>query len=312
MGRNAVISIALAAAASALMPGAAAGQSSAFGRHTISGVVDLRAAASDGPREWLDGGLGKTRYGSVDGEGADAEIAEAALVWEPLFTFALSGHAHVQTGRDQGRGAGLVEAFATYRAPPRPWARLSVRAGLFFPPVSLEHDGTAWSPTRTITPSAINAWIGEEVSVVGVEARVMRPVGAHALEARAAAFGANDTAGTLLGFRGWALHDVKTMAGGRFPLEARAVRLSGAAAQAEETQPIREVDGRAGGYAALAWRTPGSLSVEALAYDNNGDPDAVDGAGQYAWRTRFVNAGLRWRPTGDLELLSQAMVGRTQ
>ena len=36
---------------------------------------------------------------------------------------------------------------------------LTLRAGLLFPPISLEHTAKGWAPTHTITPSAINTWV---------------------------------------------------------------------------------------------------------------------------------------------------------
>ena len=42
----------------------------------------------------------------------------------------------------------------------------SARAGLMWPPVSLEHEGADWHVKDSITPSAINSWIGEEVRPV--------------------------------------------------------------------------------------------------------------------------------------------------
>jgi hypothetical protein len=57
-------------------------------RDVISGQADLRLAASDGEKSWLDGGFGKTRYG---GEGHGG-LASADIVWRPAVGFALSGY----------------------------------------------------------------------------------------------------------------------------------------------------------------------------------------------------------------------------
>ena len=90
-------------------------------------------------------------------------------------------------------------------------------------------------PTGTsrdsITPSAINSWIGEEVRPVAVEGTVAATLGEHKLRATAAIIAANDTAGTLLTFRGWALHDRTTLAFHRQPLpplDDESWRISGA------------------------------------------------------------------------------------
>ena len=94
----------------------------------------------------------------------------------------------------------------------------SARAGLMWPPISLEHEGADWHVKDSITPSAINSWIGEEVRPVAAEGTVAATLGEHKLRATAALMVANDTAGTLLTFRGWALHDRMTLAFRRQPL----------------------------------------------------------------------------------------------
>jgi hypothetical protein len=94
----------------------------------------------------------------------------------------------------------------------------SARAGLMWPPVSLEHEGADWHVANSITPSAINSWIGEEVRPAAVEGTLAVNLGEHKLRATAAIMAANDTSGTLLTFRGWALHDRTTLAFRRQPL----------------------------------------------------------------------------------------------
>ena len=67
----------------------------------------------------------------------------------------------------RSRAPGLSEAYLVFKPTPAGDTRYSVRAGLFYPPVSQEHQGPAWIDADMITPSAINSWIGEEVKVVG-------------------------------------------------------------------------------------------------------------------------------------------------
>lgn len=123
-------------------------------------------------------------------------------MWAPRFTASFEGHLNLQSGPDESQPFSAVEAFLRYHAlPTGPW-RLSAKAGRFYPPISYEHDGPVWSMSRTITPSAVNSWIGEEVIVIGAEARAARAVGDHFVDFRASAFGFNDAAGALISFRG--------------------------------------------------------------------------------------------------------------
>jgi hypothetical protein len=89
---------------------------------------------------------------------------------------------------------------------------------VFYPPISLEHDGLDWSVPDTITPSAINTWVAEETKVAGVEATRRRRVAGQTFSLTVGGFTHGDTSGTLLTFRGWALHDLKSPVFGRFPL----------------------------------------------------------------------------------------------
>ena len=80
--------------------------------------------------------------------------------------------------------------------------------GAFFPPISLENDGIGWTSRWTLTPSAINSWVGEELRTIGAELRVEHRGDAGTFSAQAALFGRNDPAGELLAARGWSMGDL--------------------------------------------------------------------------------------------------------
>jgi hypothetical protein len=163
---------------------------------------------------------------------------------------------------------------------------------------------------HTITPSAINSWVGEEVKVVGAEVSMMATLGKSDFSATAGVFGFNDTSGTLLSFRGWALHDIKATAFGHFdlpPLNDFIVHL-----QEDRTRSLIELDNRVGFYGRLEWRPPVPVTINAFYYDNRGNPQAFKPTGQWGWRTRFANIGLTAELAPGLRLLAQAMEGTTQ
>jgi hypothetical protein len=297
----------LAGVATALMLSAASGanaQSEIFSPDTLHGIADLRLSAAATDRDWLDGGFGKT--GRSDG--LDAGLAEAALEWRPRFSFGLSGYVTAELQPDVDPALDLGEAYLSYRGPPSAAGRWSARAGVFWPPVSMEHDGTAWTTPDMLSASAINSWIGEEVKVAGLEGAYQVLLGEHEVTAKAAVFGWNDTSGTLLSFRGWALHGVKTGVATGFDLPPLSPFMQ--TKQAGVTDPYYELDGRAGYYGALEWRPPAPFSFNALYYDNVGDRISVEGK-QWAWETRFLNLGMRWEPTEGLRVLAQAVNGET-
>jgi hypothetical protein len=283
-------------------------------------LLDLRAAHGSGQVSWLDSGLGKTRYGARANGGQDAlALGQASLVADATLTEILGAHVQLNLDADPdpaNRRArlGLVEAFATFRPEPSPRVRLRFKGGMFFPAISLEHTGKAWSTVHTITPSAINAWVGEEVRATGLEATVAFRPGRHELSATAAVFSNNDPAGTLLSWRGWALHDRQTAAFDELPLAPIASLAPGGPflnTPAPWDAPIREIDGRLGYYAGAGWSLDADHELRAMFWDNNADPAAFDGF-QYGWYTEFWSLGARAGLPGDALLLAQYMDGTTE
>ncbi len=199
--------------------------------------------------------------------------------------------------------------FCIYKPTPRSETRYQVRVGLFYPPISLENGGPFWTTTSTITPSAINSWVGEEVKVVGAEASVRRAFGDQELGLTGGVFGFDDNAGELIALRGWSLDNVRESVGGGFRLPPVSDFLE--YVQSQHEAPLTEFDGRVGGYARLDWRVSDRLALNAFAYDNDAKPTAVYD-GQWGWRTRFVEVGARFDPDERTEVLGQALFGQTQ
>ncbi|HEY5799815.1 MAG TPA: hypothetical protein VIT92_06325, partial [Burkholderiaceae bacterium] len=199
--------------------------------------------------------------------------------------------------------------------PEGPW-RLRVRAGAFFPAMSLENEGLGWTPTRMISTSAINSWIGEELRIKGVEVNLARPgrvAGSeHDFGVTATVFGGNDPAGTLIAWRGWGVGD-------RITGLSETVRLPDLPVyrpdgpinkQTRDMRVFRELDGRAGYMLAANYGYAGVFEASAQHYDNRGDPWIVK-QGQYSWTTRFNHVAARWRPGRTWDVSVQAMEGST-
>jgi hypothetical protein len=288
-------------------PSLAWAQADALSPASFSGRLDLRASAADGERSWLAGGFGKTR---VSGGDARLDIGEADLAWRPLFGFDWSAVVEGEIQPDHDHGVRVGEAYLKYKPLIGDRWRASARAGLFYPPISLEHGGPFWTPTETITPSAIDSWIGEEVKVGGLEATVSRDFGEQSVGATLAGFEFNDTAGTLLAERGWTLDDVRAGASSVYALP----RLSPALDRIEppRTEPVIDIDHHVGVYTRLDWAPTNRLALNAVYYDNNSNPLAENASHIWAWRTEFLNLGAVWRIDDDTRLLSQGMSGRTR
>jgi hypothetical protein len=189
---------------------------------------------------------------------------------------------------------------------------LRIRGGAFFPPVSLEHEGPAWTSRYTITGAAANSWIGEEVRTIGVEGSLLLKSAEDELRLTGAGFGSNDPAGTLLAWRGWALHDRQTGFGDRLAYAPVPAMAPGAPFErnARWVEPMVEIDGRIGWYAGATIKRSGRFEVRGLRFDNCGRQTAFDGW-QYAWQTRFNAFGLRLELPGGVHVLGQHMRGDT-
>jgi hypothetical protein len=285
---------------------------------TVGGLIDLRYARTDSERSWLDGGHGKLRYGaSVDGPADLVRLAQVSLLLDAELSPVLTTHVQLNVDAEpDGAGlrsrANLIEAFVLYRPEPAERVRLRFRGGAFFPPISLENDGPAWTSPYTITGSAANSWVGEELRTVGAEGTFALRWPRDEVRVTGAAYGSNDPAGTLLGWRGWAIHDRQTGFGDRLayvPVPAMAPGLP-FARNPPQVDPMVEIDGRVGWYAAAAVRRTGLFEARALHYDNRGKQTTFDGR-QYAWMTRFSAFGLRVELPGKAHLLGQHMQGTT-
>jgi len=294
---------------------AAASEFRLFTPDTLELNGDVRLVAVDGERSWVDGGFGKLRS---SGGGEDfrvrPQLGNVNLIWQPQFTWSLSA---VIVGSLQGgkrTEAGLSQTYLSFKPMRGSKIAFSARAGLMFPPVSLEHEGADWHVKDSITPSAINSWIGEEVRPVALEGTLAATLGQHKLRATAALFAANDTSGTLLTFRGWALHDRTTLAFRRQPLPPLDPEVAGY--QAEFTHPLLDIHGgfahRPGYYLKLSWQPPIPVRFELFRYDNRATPEDVNADLEWGWRTQFNHIGVVADLGSGTELKAQAIAGRTR
>ncbi len=277
--------------------------------------TDFRLGIADGEQSWLDRGLGKGRFGG-DLQGntkADFRIAEIAALINVDFNWEWSAFVHAKYDETQDGSVDIVEAFVKYSPSPTSSTRYNFRAGLFFPHISRENVGVAWSSPYTITPSAINSWIGEEIRTLGLEAKVSFRGEVNQVDITAGAFGFNDAAGTLLAFRGWALNDVKATAFSRLPLAFLpqiGPETNNFVAQPFFVEPVAEIDESVGFYGAVDWTYNRNWKAGAFYYDNRADPDVKEQQ-QYGWWTRFWNFYIEGDAFADIHLIAQYMTGNT-
>jgi hypothetical protein len=283
---------------------------------SLKGYGDARLIVTDDTRGWQDEGLGKTRYGGTSG--GDRQVlprfAEAGLVLDTRFGWAARGHLYLKYDDRQKHPIDIGEGYLTLRSSPVRSFRYGAKLGTFFPPVSLENTGIGWTSPYTISSSAINSWVGEELRINGAEFHVERAGEETDLRLRGGLFAANDPAGSVLAWRGWAIGDRKAGLFDRLSLPDLGIFGPGRLfqRQAQTFEPLHELDGKVGFYVQPEWQNGRYGQIRAMYYHNNGSPMAIDlEHGQYAWRTRFFALGGRTVLPWNVELISQFMTGDT-
>ena len=268
--------------------------------YSVHGFGDVRLVAPPSTPSYLDGGLGKLRFGEDD---ASPSLKLGDWVAEAVATQgAWSAQADGRLSFEYGTALDLTQGFVRYAPPAATQWSWAVRAGAFFPSISLENDQVGWSPLWTITPSAINSWIGAELRIVGAEGTLEWRSGGNDVTLTGGVFGWNDTAGVLIAERGWNFDDRIT---GLFEKS----RLPDAVAPLRPppltVHLFREIDDTPGFYLDLSYELDGKTGFEVMYYDNETDPTL-----RRAWHTGFWDLGFR-RQLGPVTILSQAVSGHT-
>ncbi len=271
---------------------------SAGDRLDLQGLIDVRAVYADGTTSFLDGGSGRLRF---DPDHQGIRIGRVMLAaryrLDDTWTFNAVGGSY---GDHDKHAVDLTEAWFEARPFPSGAVRYKVRIGAFQLPASLENRSVGWTTPYSLSSSAINTWLGEEIRIIGTEFEA-KWLGASRgyygeVAFTAGIYGWNDPAGVLIASRGWASGDRQSTLFGTLGRPPQAF--------------YREMDGRPGYYAGLSWRHHERFELRALRYDNRADPAATN-SDDIAWRTQFTSLGARWEPDDRWTLIVQSLHGRT-
>jgi len=279
----------------------------------LEGKIDVSYDSGSDSVSWLDKGWGTTRFGLNDN---NLSISRAAFTGRIDFTNSLSFLGAAQYVPEPEATIGFTEAYLQYQ-PIAKGYQVSAKIGAFYPKMSLENTGFAWSSPYTYNYSALNAWLGEEVRAVGTELTIKRPArrfrSKFDFSLHTAIFKGNDPAGTLIAWRGLLPHDRQTNLNERIgfaPLYS--LQKPQLSKQWQYSDPFHEVDGRFGFYAGVHLEYLKKHSMRIYWYDNNGDPAAINTTiGQYAWDTKFLSIAWKSKLTKQTHFLAQAMSGST-
>jgi hypothetical protein len=269
--------------------------------------IDLRAVNSTATQSRLTGGLGATRFAAGD-NGLQLGLVRLAYRGDLTDTVQFTTEA-VSYGERSKPIIDVTEAYLDWRPIPASAWRSQFKLGAFYPEISLENRLRGWRSPYTLSSSAINSWLGEELRTIGAQYALdwLGQKSGHAVDVgiSVAAFGWNDPAGTVIATRGWGLHDQQTGLFGAFGKP-------GQQPLPERTLIYDDMDQRAGYHVATNLNYRGLVELTAMHYDNRADPAIYSATiDDVAWLTHFNSLGVRLTPSDSLTLIWQRLYGRT-
>jgi hypothetical protein len=267
----------------------------------LRALLDVRLVGGGPAPSWTDSGPGKMRYGgSFTDSGFQratrAVLSQAALQVGGFLPWGLRARAQVNIQPDIAGNyrPWLIEAILR-----REWGdeRLGwgMQGGVMNVPFSLENTGPAWSPEFTISASALNSWLWEDISLAGAEAEgwYVNRSGVRFGALVGAGYG-GDQIGRLLALRGWVIGDTLGGINGDLALPS-----------GQRTNVFSEQDHRPGLY---TWLSIGDAAkfatVDLGVMDNRGDESKPT-----VWHTHLTTVGVVLNPYRRVDLLVQYLTG---
>jgi hypothetical protein len=262
------------------------------------GYLAAREIYVNAQPSWLQFGAGRFDVGAAsldDHRLVNVDSAQLGFDWMPVTWFLLHADGvarHEQSG-SKGKRAGIVQAYADVFN--EHWR---VRAGQFFLPTSRENTDPLWTSKYTITYSALNSWMAQEV----------RPIGADLqwspnfyVTVGATAFRGNDTMGTLLAGRGWTLGNYLSVYNENLPTPEPAL-----------TRPIgQDLDGKNGYSERIRVSLPERAMLQVTHIDNRATIAPGPVKGQEPWLTHFNIISGEVGSTADTTLAAEWASGST-
>jgi hypothetical protein len=262
------------------------------------GFLTLREIRVKAQPSWSTGGWGRFDVGAPkadDHRTVNVDVLQLGIDWTPASWFLVhtDGLARREQSGTVGRRAGFVQAYADLRT-----ERLRLRGGAFFLPTSLENVDPLWNSRYTITYSALNSWMGQEVRPMGADIQFSPN---FYFTIGGTAFRGNDTMGSALASRGWTI-------GNRISLYDEVIARAPAPGR---TRPIGpEVDKRIGDSERIRIQLPERALLQFTRIDNRAKL-LVRPAPETPWRTKFNIIGAQLGTTGPTTLAAEWAYGST-
>jgi hypothetical protein len=265
----------------------------------LHGFVSAREIYVNAQRSWLQGGVGRFDVGADtvnDTKLVNTYNAQLGFDWTPMSWFLVHADGVArkqQSGHVGGKRVGLVQAYADVFND-----HFRLRAGEFWLPTSRENTDPLWTSKYTITYSALNSWMAQEVRPIGAD---LQWSPSFYVTAGVTAFRGNDTMGTLLAGRGWTFGNYLATYNENLPTPEPAL-----------TRPFGEDLDSKNGYAErIRISLPERAMLQVTHIDNRATLSPGPVKGEEPWATRFNIVGAEVGSTAPITLAAEWMRGST-
>jgi len=264
------------------------------------GFLTAREIYVNAQPSWLQAGAGRFDVGADNADDhalVNTFNAQIGADWMPSTWFLVHADGvarRKQSGDVAGKRVGLIQGYAdVYNDHWR------FRAGEFWLPTSRENTDPLWTSKYTITFSALNSWMAQEVRPIGAD---LQWSPSFYVTAGVTAFRGNDTMGTLLANRGWTFGNYLAAYGENLPTPEPAL-----------TRPFGEdLDGKSGYAERIRVSLPERAMLQFTHIDNRATISPTDVKGQEPWLTRFNILGGEAGSTGPSTVAAEWMRGSTE
>jgi len=266
----------------------------------LHGFVSAREIYVSSQPSWLQGGAGRFDVGADtvdDHKLVSMYNAQVGFDWTPMSWFLVHADGvarRQQSGHVGGKRIGLVQAYADVFND-----HFRLRAGEFWLPTSRENTDPLWTSKYTITYSALNSWMAQEVRPIGAD---LQWSPSFYVTVGATAFRGNDTMGTLLAGRGWTFGNYLAAYNENLPTP-----------EPELTRPFGEdLDGKNGYAERVRISLPERAMLQVTHIDNRATISPVKVKDEEPWATRFNIVGLEIGSTAPITVAGEWMRGSTE
>lgn len=279
--------------------------------HQISGIVQGGYLVSDSQQSFLDSGSGILRY-DTSSFFLQQALAQIESDWSRDF----SSKVVLNAFADGDQKLSISQAELRYQPLRQSALKYKIRVGMFYPELSVENTDIGWLSPDTYTQSAINSWLGEELRVFGIEASLFksgrRNSSPWSWDAKIGLYKGNDPLGSVIAWRGFAMHDRQSLLDERLEFAAYPFVVSeNGINHPAWVEPFHELDTRVGGYLGVHLNYLRRTQIKYYRYDNFADPNVVNLQRLYAWRTKFHSLAVHHQIDKQWQLKAQLMQGST-